>query len=178
MEQNVEIRFLNESDPNTISAAFKDIGWGKPVAQYQRYLAEQAAGKRLCLVATVNRQFAGYVTVNWAPPYAPFVEQEIPEIQDLNVIPPFRRQGIATQLLDRAEQEVALRSSVVGIGVGLHPGYNAAQRLYVKLGYIPDGRGVTYRNRFVEEGMQVVLDDDLVLHLTKRIHGSVYNRKP
>jgi hypothetical protein len=61
------------------------------------------------------------------------------------------------------------RSSVAGIGVGLHPGYNEAQRMYVKRGYIPDGRGVTYRNRYVEEGMQVVLDDDLVLHLTKRI---------
>jgi hypothetical protein len=58
---------------------------------------------------------------------------------------------------------------VVGIGVGLHPGYNVAQRLYVKRGYIPDGRGITYHNRYVEEGMKVVLDDDLVLHLTKTI---------
>jgi hypothetical protein len=39
----------------------------------------------------------------------------------------------------------------------------------VKRGYVPDGRGVTYRNRYVEEGMQVVMDDDLVLHLTKRL---------
>ena len=49
-------------------------------------------------------------------------------------------------------REVARRSGVVGIGVGLHPGYNAAQRLYVKRGYIPDARGITYRNRFVEAG--------------------------
>jgi hypothetical protein len=40
--------------------------------------------------------------------------------------------------------EVARRSGVVGIGVGLHPSYNAAQRLYVKRGYIPDARGITY----------------------------------
>ncbi len=66
---------------------------------------------------------------------------KIPEIQDLNVLPPFRRKGIATMLLDRAEAEVACRSDVVGIGVGLHPGYNDAQRLYVKRGYIPDGLG-------------------------------------
>jgi hypothetical protein len=39
--------------------------------------------------------------------------------------------------------------------------------LYAKRGYIPDGRGVTYRDRYVEEGAPVVLDDDLVLHLTK-----------
>ena len=109
------------------------------------------------------------MTVNWAPPYAGLSEQNIPEVQDLNVIPPFRRRGIATQLLDRAEKEVALRSTVVAIAVGLHPGYNAAQRLYVKRGYIPDGRGVTYRGRYVEEGMPVVMDDDLLLHLTRRI---------
>lgn len=160
---------MNENDPQTISASFRHIGSGKPAEQYQRYLTEQAAGKRLCLVATVNREFAGYVTVNWFPAYWLFAEQKIPEIQDLNVLPGFRRQGIGTRLLDWAEEEVAIRSSVVGIGVGLHPGYNSAQRLYVKRGYIPDGHGITYRNRFVEEGMHVVLDDDLLLHLTKKI---------
>lgn len=165
----VEIRPLNENDPEIISAAFKNIGWGKPVTTFQRYLAEQAAGTRFCLVATANSEFAGYVTVNWRPSYPPLAEQQIPEIQDLNVIPRFQKQGIGTRLLDRAEEEVARRSNVVGIGVGLHPGYNAAQRLYVKRGYIPDGRGLTYRNRPVEESMQVVLDDDLILHLSKTI---------
>lgn len=58
---------------------------------------------------------------------------------------------------------------VVGIAVGLHPGYNAAQRLYAKRGYIPDARGIMYRNRFVEDGASVVLDDDLVMHLTKQL---------
>lgn len=169
MADGIKIRALNESDPETISAAFAGIGWGKPVAQYQRYLAEQAAGNCICLVATVAGQFAGYVTVNWAPTYSGFAELKVPEIQDLNVLPEFRRKGLGTRLLDRAEQEIALRSRVAGIGVGLHPGYNDAQRLYVKRGYVPDGRGVTYRNRYVEESMQVVLDDDLVLHLTKRL---------
>ncbi len=169
MAESVEIRALNDGDPETISAAFKGIGAGKPVAQYRRYLAEQTAGTRACLVATLGGQFAGYVTVNWTPTYCAFVEQQIPEIQDLNVLPGFRRKGLATQLLDRAEDEISRRSSVAGIGVGLHPGYKQAQKLYVKRGYIPDGRGVTYRDRYVEEGASVVLDDDLVLHLTKRL---------
>jgi GNAT superfamily N-acetyltransferase len=167
MTKSVEIRALNDDDLGTISAAFTGIGAGKSVAQYQRYLAEQLAGTRACFVATLDRQFAGYVTVNWAPTYCAFVEQQIPEIQDLNVLPEFRRKGIATRLLDRAEEEISGRSSVAGIGVGLHPGYNQAQRLYAKRGYVPDGRGVTYRDRYVEEGASVVLDDDLVLHLTK-----------
>jgi GNAT superfamily N-acetyltransferase len=169
MAKSVEIRALSDDDPETISAAFKGVGAGKPLAQYRRYLAEQLAGIRVCFVANLDRQFAGYVTVNWAPTYGPFVEQQIPEIQDLNVLPEFRRKGLATRLLDRAEEEILWRSSVAGIGVGLHPGYNQAQRLYAKRGYVPDGRGVTYRDRYVEEGAYVVLDDDLVLHLTKRL---------
>jgi GNAT superfamily N-acetyltransferase len=166
-----QIRILTENDPGAISAAFQSIGWIKPATQFQRYLAEQAAGSRICLVATVALQFAGYVTVNWAPAYSAFIELKIPEIQDLNVLPAFRRRGIGTLLLDRAEQEVASRSSTAGIGVGLHPGYNHAQRLYIKRGYVPDGRGITYRNLFVQEGTPVVLDDDLVLHLTKPVRS-------
>ena len=101
--------------------------------------------------------------------YPPFAEAGIPEIQDLNVLPEFRRQGIATQLLDEVETLAAERSATVGIGVGLHPGYNAAQRLYGKRGYILDGRGITYHDRFLQEGAQLVLDDELVLHFTKRV---------
>lgn len=145
------------------------MGWTKPETKYQRYLQEQAAGSRSCLVATVHEQFAGYVTLNLLPTYPGFVDLRIPEIQDLNVLVEFRNRGIASRLLDQAEAQAARRCSVVGIGVGLHPGYNQAQRLYVKRGYIPDGRGITYRDRYVEEGAQVVLDDDLILHFTKSL---------
>ena len=94
---------------------------------------------------------------------------ETPEIQDLNVLPRFRRRGIASAMLDRAEGEAARRSPVVAIGVGLHPGYNAAQVLYVRRGYVPNGLGVTYGDRFVKEGESVPFDDSLVLHLTKEL---------
>ena len=164
----VQIRLLESSDPPSIAKAFQNIGWNKPASQYRRYLEEQVAGIRTCFIAVIDGQFAGYVTVNWQSAYVEFSDLNIPEIQDLNVLTTFRRKGIATRLLDRAEGEVARRSTVVGIGVGLHPGYNAAQRLYAKRGYIPDGRGITSRNRFVEEGANAVVDDDLVLHLTKQ----------
>jgi len=165
--ESVQIRLLENSDPPSIADAFQNIGWNKPESQYRRYLDEQVTGTRTCFVALVDGQFAGYVTVNWLPAYVGFADLNIPEIQDLNVLTTFRRKGVATRLLDRAEGEVDRRSGVVGIGVGLHPGYNAAQRCYAKRGYIPDGRGITFRNRFVEEGTSVVLDDDLLLHFTK-----------
>jgi ribosomal protein S18 acetylase RimI-like enzyme len=85
------------------------------------------------------------------------------------VLPGFQRRGIGTRLLEEAEQLVRQGHNVVGIGVGLHPGYSAAHRLYVKRGYVRDGRGLTYCDRYVEEGAQVLLDDDLVLHLVKHL---------
>ena len=168
----IQIRALREDDPPIISAAFRSVGSNKTVDQYERYLRQQAAGSRACLVATVGEEFAGYVTLNWLPTYPGFVEAKIPEIQDLNVLPHFRRKGIGSRLLDEAEALAARRFTVVGIGVGLHPGYNQAQRLYVKRGYIPDGRGTTYRDGYVEEGAHVVVDDHLILHFTKQLNGS------
>ena len=167
--ETVQIRLLEEGDPLRIAAAFKNMGWNKPEIQYRRYLHQQVAGTRTCFVATIDGQFVGYVTVNWRPTYAGFADLNIPEIQDLNVLTTYRRKGIASRLLDHAEGEAALRSGVVGIAVGRHPGYNAAQRLYAKRGYIPDARGITYRNRLVEEGESLVLDDDLIMHLTKQL---------
>ena len=35
------IRSMDESDPQTLSVAFSAIGWHKPPALFQRYLAEQ-----------------------------------------------------------------------------------------------------------------------------------------
>ena len=166
---NLDVRLLAQEDPPAIAAACQALGWKKTEAQYQRYLREQMRGTRTCFVARLDGEFAGYVTVNWQPSYCRFAELRIPEVQDLNVLPRFRRKGIATRLLDRAEHEVRQRSQLVGIAFGLHPGYNNAQRLYVKRGYIPDGFGVTYRDRYVQEAEKVVFDDNRVLHLTKQL---------
>ena len=91
MHVSLQIRALHDSDPATIAAAFRRIGWKKTEAQYRRYLEEQAGGRRVCRVAFSDGRFAGYVTLNWQPTYPPFAEAGIPEIQDLNVLPEFRR---------------------------------------------------------------------------------------
>ena len=83
------------------------------------------------------------------------------------MLPQFRWRGIATALVDECERLIRERSAIAGIGVGLHPGYNAAQRMYVLRGYVPDARSVTYKNRYVVEGETLPFDDDLVLYLTK-----------
>ena len=93
----------------------------------------------------------------------------VPEISDFNVLPDFRRQGIGTALMDEAERVIAARSPVAGVGVGMTRDYGNAQRLYVRRGYAPDGNGLMTHERPVIHGESVVVDDDLVLYLTKRL---------
>lgn len=167
--EQLSIRALVERDAPMLARAFADAGWPKPVQRFVDYHVEQRCGIRNCWVAWLDAAVAGYVTLHWIPLYAGIAGKGVPEIQDLNVLPAFRRQGIATQLLERAEQLAATRSRTVAIGVGLHPGHNAAQRLYIKRGYVPDGHGLTYDDRYVQAGEMVRVDEDLVLHLLKEM---------
>jgi GNAT superfamily N-acetyltransferase len=162
------IHQLRADDISAISAAFAAFGWDRPPAQYEGYLAEQRQGEREVLVAWRDDTFVGYVTVVWNSGYAPFREAGIPEIADFNVLPTFRRQGIGSLLLDEAERRIAERSPVAGIGVGMTADYGAAQRLYVKRGYVPDGRGLVADRRPVS-WCDTVLVDDLALYFTKTV---------
>jgi ribosomal protein S18 acetylase RimI-like enzyme len=166
---NVKIRLLQEEDIKPIVTAFQNVGWSKTPSQYQRYLLEQEEGGRMVLVAFNDEQFAGYLTIIWGSDYQSFRAEGIPEIQDFNVLPQVRRMGIGTRLMEKAEEIIARRSSVAGIGVGMTADYGAAQRLYVSRGYIPDGRGLVWRNDAVKYGQQITVDDDLILHLVKSV---------
>ena len=166
---NLEIRPLQEQDIQPIAQAFATIGWNKPAAQYERYLVEQAADARVCLVALLDGDFAGYVNALWRSDYEPFRTANIPEVADFNVLPHYRRRKIGTGLMDAVEATIAQRSAVAGIGVGMYPDYGAAQRLYVLRGYVPDGRGLSYHNRTLQYSEPVINDDDLVLYFTKQL---------
>jgi GNAT superfamily N-acetyltransferase len=167
------IRLIEPTDIIPIAAAFAELGWDKPASQYEKYLSEQDAGQRVVLVAWIGVQnlpilnFAGYVTICCQSHHPPFREQGIPEIVDFNVLPMFRRQGIGAALMDEAESRVAARSPRVGLGVGMTADYGAAQRMYAKRGYIPDGRGLFSGGKPVQYGQSVPVDDDLVLDFTK-----------
>ena len=169
-ERDFEIRLLEERDIQPVSSAFEGAGWSnKPPGLFERYLAAQDDGRRIVLLALLGGEIAGYLTVDWQPAYPPFRQNGIPEIQDFNVLPPLRRQGIGARLMDEAERRIAERSSVAGIGFGLFADYGAAQRMYVKPGYVPDGMGMRYGDRYVSPGDRVTVDDDLCLFLTKRL---------
>ena len=161
---------LQSSDLDDIVAAFRALGWGgKDRAQYERYLREQANGTRAVLLARWDGVFAGYVTVQWLSSYEPFAAATVPEVNDFNVLPAFRRRRIGSALMDEAERLIAARSAIAGIGVGLHHDYGAAQRLYVLRGYVPDARGITAHGTRMNWGDSAKIDDDLVLWLTKAL---------
>ncbi len=162
-------RPLRLTDADHFERAFTEIGWHKPATQFHRYLREQEAGLRTVLVAESGGRVAGYLTILWESGDPVFRAGGIPEINDFNVLPEFRRQGLGTALMDAAEARVAERSPVVGLGVGLHPGYGSAQRLYARRGYLPDGQGVVVRGKPVSEGAEIRLDDEPMLRMTKEL---------
>jgi GNAT superfamily N-acetyltransferase len=169
---DLTVRSMGDGDVDSVVAAYAAIGWEKRASQFQRYLAEQSRGEREVLLALLGGDFAGYLTVVWESGYAPFRAASIPEIVDFNVLPHLRRQGIGTRLLDSAEQLIGQRSPVAGIGVGMDADYGAAQRLYVKRGYVPDGRGLTSHGQAVRWGETVTVNDALVLCFTKALRPS------
>jgi GNAT superfamily N-acetyltransferase len=166
---NLVIRLLAANDIPHIVTAFEEIGWNKPKEQYERYLIDQASEDRAVYIAMVEEEFAGYLTICWKSPYAPLREKNIPEIVDFNVLPKFRRMGIGTQLMDKAESEIAKVSFTAGIGVGMDSDYGAAQRMYILRGYVPDGRGLHHKDHYVKYGEQITVDDSLALYLTKEL---------
>ncbi len=142
MPEGISIRRMGPQDIEPILRTF--ARWGKRRIQYEQYLREQRRGSRVVLVAWHEDLVVGYVTLVWESLYEPFRREGIPEIVDLNVINEYQRQGIGTALIHAAEAVARAHGKRrIGISVVQSPEYAAANRLYPKLGYVPDGRGIT-----------------------------------
>jgi len=166
-DNSILIRAMRKEDAQSIHNANLEQGWHSVLAGYDRYFSEQEDGTRYVFIAEVNGQFAGYTTLKPKSPAGPFAG--FPEISDFNVYPAFRRKGLGTLIMDAAEKKAAELGDTVTLGVGLHNSYGAAQRMYVKRGYIPDGSGVWYQDRNLEPYADCCNDDDLVLHFSKKL---------
>jgi hypothetical protein len=71
--------------------------------------------------------------------------------------------------MDEAEHRIHQQSPHAGIGVGMVADYGAAQILYARRGYVPDGRGVSWNDKHLKYEDVVTVDDGLVLHLLKQL---------
>lgn len=163
----LDITSLSHQEIAGLSQAFSEIGWNKPISLFEEYLAEEKEQKRSVFVAKRDGAFVGYITILWQSMHLFFQRRQIPEIKDLNVLPPQQGQGFGKALLKHAEQEVAKRASFVGLGVGLTADYGIAQRLYTTQGYLPTGEGATHHEKPLAYGDSITVDDDTILWLMK-----------
>ena len=169
MEDQILLRKILKKDCSEMARKFDIQGWKKPESQFLAYLEFQELGKRDVIIAEMNKEFAGYLTIKWKSDYLPFREKNIPEIVDFNVLKKFQRRGIGTKLMDEAERRIKQKSKYAGIGFGVYEDYGAAQILYVKRHYIPDGKGIVKDSEPVKYGEEVLIDDSLVFHLVKEL---------
>lgn len=173
MSDVLVIKQLNEQQIDEIVASFKAIGWHKPKSIYEAYLSEQTKGVRSVFVATIDNKFCGYVTIKCKSDYSGFNKANIPELADLNVLPEYRNQGIGTKLIKQCERIAAEKGhQTFGLGVGLTSDYGNAQRLYIKLGYVPDGNGIHSHQRSLCYDDKTTVDDELVLYFKKSLLNS------
>jgi GNAT superfamily N-acetyltransferase len=148
------------------------LGWvSDGEADARQHLAEHSGDDGASLAAMRDHRVIGIVSVLWESDYAGFRDRGIPLVHQLAVAGPFRRQGVAVQLMSAAEELARDHGAAeLGITVGLFDDYGPAQRLYSRLGYLPDARGACQGREPLRKGMRVTIDDDLILWLTKDLH--------
>ncbi len=168
-DPDIVIRDMEPSDAQPLVDAELAQGWHADITKYLSRLDDRAAGKAVVLTAVYRGEPAGYVSVYRGGHDGPFAGRNIPEIVDLGVLEKYRGSGIGRALMDAAESVAARCADTVYLGVGLHSGYGAAQRMYAKRGYIPDGTGVWYGGKPAGLYGGVCNDDDLVLYLSKKL---------
>lgn len=140
------------------------------VEHYEKCFEHHQNGGRDIILSFLEDTPVGFCVLNWVPKYAPFKAAGLPEIQDLNVLPQHRKQGIGRQMIEFCEKRAADKGhSVMGIGVGMNSSFGSAQRLYVKMGYVPDGLGVNYDRKQIASGEFRPIDDNLCLMMTKSL---------
>jgi GNAT superfamily N-acetyltransferase len=137
-------------------------------ADAREHLAAHSADGGASLIALRDHRIMGVVTILWESNYAGFRDRGIPLVHQILVAGPFQRQGVATLLMDAAEDLARARGiATLGITVGLTDDYGPAQRLYAVRGYVPDGRGACRGQAPLSRGTQVTMDDDLIIWFTK-----------
>ena len=169
-DEKLIIRNMESADAQVFTDEFTAQGWHIELDGYMARLKDQSEGKSVALTAVYDGCPAGYVYVYLCADEGPFKEKNWPIIVDFNVLKKYQRMGIGSRLMDVAEQVAGKYADMVCLGVGLCDSYGAAQRMYIKRGYIPDGSGVWYKGeQCVQYETVCTVDDDLILFLSKKL---------
>ena len=138
------------------------------IKKWTRYYNEHQNQSRIVYILEKENEIIGYASLVTISEYLHFKNTNIPEINDVWIAKEWRNQGFGKMFIQYLEQSACLEG-YQQIGVGLYADYGAAQKLYFRLGYIPDGYGVRYNYQPTIPGEIYPLDDELVLWMIKKI---------
>lgn len=131
---------------------------------------EQSSGRSIYLIAWVAERPVGHVLVRWSGTNQPAVRRvlgQTPMLNALGVSAPYRRRGIATELILHAER-LARDRGHRAVGLGVDVDNAGARRLYDRLGYRDWGHGtVPSQWTWTSDNGQAIREDELLLMLVK-----------
>jgi GNAT superfamily N-acetyltransferase len=138
MNMRIQIRPMAQNDIDLIYKGLSGHDISKPRDYVKRCWEENQRIERVTLLAFYESEFVGWGHV--------LLKRAYLKSQNFDVIPPFRKRGIGCILIEALKEKAFARANTIGIGFGLYADYGTAQRLYIKRGFIPDGRGIIYKN--------------------------------
>lgn len=162
------IRMMELDDVLPLCEAERDVS-DENRHYYERHLANQSKNDCSILIALVDGKIAGHVFLYYHCRWGGLKNQGLPCVVDLFVFEPYRRAGIATLLMDACEKIARKYSDCIYLDVGLNSDYGPAQRMYIRRGYLPDGKGAYYRQEVCAVDAECRNDDELTLCLIKNL---------
>lgn len=173
--EGIEDLLIRPMYPNDIAKIVSrySFPWSTPEetkALWDTYYREQQDHIRTVAILEKDEEILGYGSLLRKPECPFFAEKNVPEINAIWIDEDHRRKGLGTSLIKWLENLASYEGyNQIGIGVGLYGDYGPAQKLYFQLGYAPDGNGITYKGQPAVAGQTYLLDDDLLLWLSKAL---------
>jgi GNAT superfamily N-acetyltransferase len=165
----LDFRVVRPDEIASVKQEVKEAFFSGDEVSIDEHFQDHANGASTTILGYEAGRLVGIVTIRWHPRYPLVRERGIPLIQNVEIRYEDRGRGLGDQMLARAEEEIARRSPIAGLVVGISQDYGPAQRLYAKRGFVPDGRGVCRQFTPLKHGEQVTVDHDLLLWLFKDV---------
>lgn len=166
--RKIKIRKMCYEDILLVCSAGQDESESN-ITYLRRQLDNQEKQECSALLAVYDEVVAGYVFLYYRCRWGALGNCGLPGVVDLIVFEPYRNRGIATALMDAAEEIAGKYSDRVYLEVCLNRDYGPAQRLYAKRGYLPDGKGVYYEGVVCENDAVIRNDDELTICMIKEL---------
>ena len=166
MENDIRIRMVEENDLPVLIEWFSHNYCDSLEGAEAYFAGHHGNGHRVTFLARHGDDIAGFITISFNH------DRNVPSILTLEVFEPNRRRGLATRLMDLAENHIAQNTGdEVVLWVPLNKEFGPAQRLYAKRGYIPDGSGALKDDVPIERG-ETVTFHGVNMCLVKRLKSS------